>query len=75
MQHENLKCQNERFRCDPRTSVRGNFFLFCSYHEKWECSFLVLKLTFKMDLKESNLFIWKSILQNCSASQYVYGTA
>ena len=43
MQSQNLQCSNEGFRCDPKTSVRGNLILFDSYEGKVTSSFDVLK--------------------------------
>ena len=75
MQHQKLKCQNEGFGCDPRRSVRGNLILCFSCDGKRQCVFWVLKLTFKMQFKQYNLLIQKFLLQNFSASWYVYDIA
>ena len=71
---QSLKCSNEGFRCDPKTSVRGNLILFAGYHRKVQSSLWVVKLTFKMDLKESNFVILNFVLHNCCTTQYVYNT-
>ena len=64
MQHENLRIQNEGFRCDPKHSVRGNLFLVYSCDGMWQSVFKVLKLTLIIEFTEGNLVISKSILQN-----------
>ena len=66
MHVQNLKCQNEGFRCDPQTSVRANLILLGSCDGNMNCVIKVLKLTLNIDLKERKLFIQKFLLQNCS---------